>query len=54
MGKGSVDAGLIFGFVAIGGVGAYVTNYAGFKDWVDYNFFMRPQEYQGQIGRAHV
>ena len=45
MGRGEENTGLILGFVALGGVAAYATNYAGFKDWIDYEIG-RPREYQ--------
>jgi len=46
LGRLAKNIGLVFVFIGVGVVGAYFTNYAGFKDWVDYNFFTRPQRYQ--------
>ena len=45
MARGEENVGLVLAFVGIGGVAAYATNYAGFKDWIDYQIG-RPREYQ--------
>lgn len=35
MGRAEENTGLIFLFIGLGGIGAYFTNFQGFKEWVD-------------------